>query len=97
MSDMSEMSSLVHGGVQLALTVMVLLLVAISYRMLRGGTPADRLQAIDTATTLLVGIVVLVSVVLGTPMPMDVGIALAALGFVATLAIARYLSEGRVF
>jgi multisubunit Na+/H+ antiporter MnhF subunit len=27
----------------------------------------------------------------------DVGIALAALGFIGTLALARYISEGKVF
>jgi multisubunit Na+/H+ antiporter MnhF subunit len=91
------MTDFISLNVQLALAVMVLLLVATSYRILRRGTPADRLQAIDTATTLLIGIMVVVALVQGTSMLLDVGIMLAALSFVGTLAIARYLSEGRVF
>lgn len=91
------MSEFVNANVQLALAVMVLLLVASTYRLWRGKNPAERLQAIDTATTILIGIIVLLALVQGTSMLVDVGIALAALGFVGTLAIARYLSEGKVF
>jgi multisubunit Na+/H+ antiporter MnhF subunit len=91
------MSEFVNANVQLALAAMVLLLVASTYRIWRGNNPAERLQAVDTATTILIGIIVLLALVQGTSMLVDVGIALAALGFVGTLAIARYLSEGKVF
>jgi multisubunit Na+/H+ antiporter MnhF subunit len=89
--------SLTAVGAQAALAVMVLLLVVGSYRAWRGPSPADRLQAIDTATTLLIGIILVLAVVQDSPMLVDVGIALAALGFIGTLAIARYLAEGKVF
>jgi len=39
----------------------------------------------------------LLTLLQGSAMIIDVGIALAAFSFIATLAIARYLSEGRVF
>jgi multisubunit Na+/H+ antiporter MnhF subunit len=87
----------VNLGIQMALVVLVLLLVIASYRAWRGPSPADRLQAIDAMTTLLIGIIIVLALVQGTAMLLDVGIALAALGFVGTLAVARYLSEGKVF
>jgi multisubunit Na+/H+ antiporter MnhF subunit len=88
---------LVNFGVQAALAVMVLLLVVSSYRVWRGPSGADRLQAVDAVTTLLIGIIIVLALVQGTSMLLDVGIALAALSFVGTLAVARYLAEGKVF
>jgi multisubunit Na+/H+ antiporter MnhF subunit len=80
-----------------ALAALVILLILSSYRVWRGPSPADRLQAIDAANTLLIGIIVILSLVQGTSLLIDVGIALAALGFAGTLAVSRYLAEGRVF
>jgi multicomponent Na+:H+ antiporter subunit F len=87
----------VNTGVQVGLVVMVVLLAIGSYRAWRGPAPADRLQAVDGATTLLIGIIILLTLVQQTAMLVDVGIALAALSFVGTLAVARYLAEGKVF
>jgi multisubunit Na+/H+ antiporter MnhF subunit len=91
------MTAWIGIGVQMALVVLVCLLVICSYRIWRGPGPADRLQAIDAATTFLIGIMIVLAVIQGTSMLIDVGIALAAFSFVGTLAIARYLSEGKVF
>ncbi len=88
---------IVSLGVQVALAALVILLILSSYRVWRGPSPADRLQAIDAANTLLIGIIVILSLVQGTSLLIDVGIALAALGFAGTLAVSRYLAEGRVF
>jgi multisubunit Na+/H+ antiporter MnhF subunit len=88
---------LIDGGLSLALAVMVVLLLACSYRALRGPSAADRVQAIDTMTTLLIGIIILLVLVQGSLLLIDVAIALAAFAFVGTVAIARYLSEGRLF
>jgi multicomponent Na+:H+ antiporter subunit F len=88
---------MVDTAVTLALIVMVVLLGACAYRVFRGPEPADRLQAIDAMTTVLIGVIVLLALVKQSALFIDLGIALAAFGFVATQAIARYISEGRVF
>jgi multicomponent Na+:H+ antiporter subunit F len=62
-----------------------------------GPSAADRLQAIDTITSLLIGIIIVLAILRQEWMFVDVGIALAALGFIGTLALARYISEGKVF
>jgi len=90
-------SSLVQTIVDIALVIMVFLLIPTSYRVVLGPSPADRLQAVDTITTLLIGIIVLLGVEQGVPFLVDAAIALAAFSFIATMAIARYLCEGRVF
>jgi multisubunit Na+/H+ antiporter MnhF subunit len=82
----------VDGGIVLAMVAMVLQLVLCGYRVIRGPSPADRLQA-----AVLIGIIIVLGLVQRSSLLIDVGIALAAFAFVGTVAIARYLSEGRMF
>lgn len=89
--------SIIQIGVTLALMAMVLLLPLCTYLMLRGSQPVDRLQALDALTTVFIGVIVVVVILVDNETVFDLGIALAAFSFVATLAIARYISEGRVF
>ena len=91
------MSTLVQTGVQGALVVLVLLIIPCAYRAWIGPTAPDRLQAIDTITTLLIGIIIVLAVLRNTVMFIDVGIAIAAFAFIGTIALARYISEGRAF
>lgn len=90
----SDMVTLVTNG---GLIVLVALLIPCLYRVVIGPSPADRLQALDTMNVLLIGIIVLLALVKSTPILVDIGLALAAFSFVSTLAIARYLCEGRMF
>jgi multicomponent Na+:H+ antiporter subunit F len=91
------MSDVANFGIQAALAVMIMLVIISTYRIWVGPAPADRLQALDTLTTLLVGVIVLLALIEGSVFVIDVGIALAAFGFVATLAIARYIADGKLF
>ncbi len=91
------MSPLVQIGLQLALTVLVVLVIPCAYRVWVGPTAADRLQAMDTITTLLIGIIVILALLQGIGMFIDVAIGLAAFAFIGTIALARYISEGKVF
>ncbi|MCU0514344.1 MAG: monovalent cation/H+ antiporter complex subunit F [Anaerolineae bacterium] len=91
------MNPLVFTVVQIALGILIVLLLPCAYRAVIGPGPADRLQAVETTTTLLIGIIILLMLLQDSALVIDVGVALAAFGFIATLAIARYLSEGRVF
>jgi len=91
------MSVLTLWSLQAALVVLVALMLPCTYRVAVGPSAADRLQAIDTITSLLIGIIIVLAIVRQEWMFVDVGIALAALGFIGTLALARYISEGKVF
>jgi multisubunit Na+/H+ antiporter MnhF subunit len=91
------MDQIIEYSASTSLVILIGLLVVSSYRVWVGPTPPDRLQAIDLATTLLVGIIIVLGIVMDAALLIDVGIALAAFSFVSTLAIARFISEGRVF
>jgi multicomponent Na+:H+ antiporter subunit F len=90
-------SETIQTILEIVLLVLVFLLIPSAYRVVMGPTQADRLQGIDTITGILIGSIILLSLIQNTPILLDVGIAMAALSFVATLAIARYIAEGRMF
>lgn len=91
------MSEAVTFGIHLALIALVLLLVPCIYRLWAAQSAAERLQVIDTITTLLIGIIVVLAIIRADVMFVDIAIALAAFGFIGTLALARYISEKRTF
>ena len=79
------------------LVILVISLAFPPYRIWTGPSALERLQALDLATTIFVAIIVVLGVVLQNSQIIDIGIALAAFSFVSTLAIARFISEGRFF
>lgn len=82
-------------GVMLAL--LVVSMIGSSVRVFRGETPIDRLQSADLVTTILTAIAALVGVVVDSPLLIDLGIAFAAFSFIGTLAVARFIREGKVY
>jgi multicomponent Na+:H+ antiporter subunit F len=85
--------AILHGS----LIVLVALLLPAAYRASKGPTLADRLLAIDLITTLLTGIIVLLALIDDTEILIDIGIALTALSFIATVSLTRYIAQGKVF
>lgn len=60
-------------------------------RLARGPSLADRILALDTMTTLGIGYIGVIAIRTGIMLYVDVAIALGLVGFVATVALARYL------
>jgi len=84
-------------GLQVGLVALVLMIVPCAYRVWVGPSAPDRLQAMDAITTLLIGIIIVLALLQGVSMFVDVALAIAAFAFIGTLALARYISEGKVF
>lgn len=91
------MNSLIDFIENLALVILIIALIPATYRIWTGPSAMERLQALDLTTNVFVGIIVVLGLVLDNTQMIDIGIALAAFSFVATLAIARYIAEGRFF
>ncbi|MFN8451935.1 MAG: monovalent cation/H+ antiporter complex subunit F [Anaerolineae bacterium] len=91
------MTGVIQLSVQAALVVLVVLILPCAYRVWVGPSAADRLQATDAITTLLIGIIIVLALLRDTAMYIDIAIALAAFAFIGTIALARYISEGKVF
>ena len=60
-------------------------------RLVRGPTLPDRVLALDLVTTLALGVVVLVAILTGFYLYVDIAIALGLVGFLSTVAFARYV------
>lgn len=75
--------------VGLALLTIALLLTFV--RLARGPTVADRILALDTMTTLAVGYITVIAIRTGFMLYLDIAIALALVGFLSTIALARFL------
>jgi multisubunit Na+/H+ antiporter MnhF subunit len=73
-----------------------LLCVTVLY-MVRAHSPTVRILALDTVTIMFIGLLVLYADWRRVPYYLDAALVLALVSFLATLAAARYHSEGRVF
>ena len=60
-------------------------------RLIRGPTLPDRILALDLITTQAIGFIVLVAILTGFHLYIDIAIALGLVGFLATVAFARFI------
>ena len=63
-------------------------------RMVKGPTAADRAIAMDTATTVSVGLLVLLGYIFDRYVYLDVALVYSIISFVGLIALARYLEKG---
>jgi multicomponent Na+:H+ antiporter subunit F len=81
----------------LAFAWMTILLVTSVAAVIRPRSTASRILALDTLTLILVALLVLYSEANRSPYYMDAALVLSLLGFMATLILARYHGERRIF
>lgn len=75
----------------IALIMHALALLLSTVRIIIGPTLADRVLALDLMTVVAMGFVGTAAIRTGLMLYLDIAIALALLGFVATIALARYI------
>ncbi len=81
----------------LAFVWMTVLLVVSVLAVIRLRSTASRILALDTLTLILIALLVLYADANRSPYYMDAALVLSLLGFVATLVLARYYGERRIF
>ena len=64
-------------------------------RIVRGPTLADRILGLDTITILAVGLIGTFAVRTGLHLYVDIAVGVALVGFLSTIAFARYLLSRR--
>lgn len=65
-------------------------------RLVIGPTPGDRILALDTMVINAIGIIVLLGISQGTGIYFEVSLIIAMLGFVSTVAYARFILRGDI-
>jgi len=76
-----------------ALIIHVALLAVCVWRVWRGENAIDRLIGADLIGTLTLAVLVLIALITTNSIYIDVALGLAALGFIGTIALARYMAD----
>ncbi len=83
-------------SLNIAIVAVSLAMLLCAWRLVRGPSMPDRILAIDTLYINAVALVVLLGIRLQTPLLFEAALIMAMLGFVSTVALARYLTRGDV-
>lgn len=75
---------------------LILAMVLILIRLLRGPSVADRVLALDTLYVTAMALVIVLGIVENSPLYFEVALLIAMLGFFGTVVLARYLARGKV-
>jgi multicomponent Na+:H+ antiporter subunit F len=84
-------------AIWIALALLVLSFLFTVYRVMAGPTLADRVVGLDMLVGIAIGFIAVIALKTGFTLYIDVAIALGLVGFLATVAFARFiLSRGTV-
>ncbi|GIK56619.1 MAG: hypothetical protein HND44_03660 [Chloroflexi bacterium] len=81
----------------ISLIIHVVLIGISVWRVWRGDNVIDRLMGTELVTTLFLAVLVLVSLIFRESLYIDVALGLAALSFIGTVALAKYLADEQMF
>lgn len=82
--------------VQIALGVTAVLTLMAAYRVVQGPTVPDRMVGLDTIATNVIAIAVLFALLTGQELFVTVGLVLAIIGFISTIAVSRFVIDGDI-
>lgn len=78
-----------------ALGLLLVAMLIATIRLIRGPTLPDRILALDLLTTLAIGFIAVFAIRSGLMLYLDLAIALGLVGFLSTVALARYVLHHR--
>jgi multicomponent Na+:H+ antiporter subunit F len=91
------MTAVLNWVLYLALLVHIVLIGIVLRGVWRGEHILDRLTGADMLGTLTLAILVLVALIDRSSIYVDVALGLAALGFIGTIALAKYIADEQMF
>jgi len=80
----------------ITIAMVVLATVLNVYRLVKGPDAPDRVLALDTLYINAIALIVLLGITLGTRLYLEAALLIAVMGFVGTVAMAKYLKRGSV-
>jgi len=96
MTMAAESSPLVVTAATLAVVLVAFLSLLCGYRVVKGPTTPDRVVALDAIATNVVAIAVLFALKTDRGLFVTVSLVLAIIGFLSTVAVAKYVTEGDI-
>jgi multisubunit Na+/H+ antiporter MnhF subunit len=91
------MPNILNAVLYVALIVHIGLVAIALWRVWRGENVIDRLIGFDLTGILTLSILVLISLIRQNSIYIDVALGLAALGFISTIALAKYIADEQMF
>lgn len=89
-------AELLNWSADIAIVLLLAALLLVIVRLARGPTLGDRILALDTLALLAVALIGAFTVRTGLGLYLDIAIAVALVGFLSTVALARYvLNRGK--
>jgi multicomponent Na+:H+ antiporter subunit F len=93
---MISVAAIFDSAVTLALGILSLSFLVTIYRIVKGPTLPDRILGLDMLVAIAIGFIAVIGIKTGYTLYVDVAIALGLVGFLATVAFARFvLSRGK--
>ena len=87
---------MIEAAVNFAIACVAVALLLTAWRLLAGPEATDRVLALDTLYVNTVALVLLLGLRFGSDLLFEAALVIAMLGFVATVALARFLARGDV-
>jgi len=91
------MSELLLTLLYITLIIHIILVAVAVWRVWRGENVIDRLIAVDLSSTLFLAVTVIIALIADDSIYIDVALVLAALGFISTVALSKYIATEKVF
>ncbi|WP_371225786.1 K+/H+ antiporter subunit F [Roseovarius sp. 2305UL8-3] len=93
---MSLATDIMYTSVYIAFVALALAQGMSMIRLVIGPTTGDRILALDTMVVNAIGLIVLLGISQGTRIYFEVSLIIAMLGFVSTVAYARFVLRGDI-
>ena len=87
---------MIEQALSFAIGAIAVAMVLTGWRLLRGPEPTDRVLALDTLYINTVGLVILLGLRFASDLLFEAALVIAMLGFIATVALARFVARGDV-
>lgn len=95
MTSLTAEMPILDGAVQIAFVMVMAAVILSMVRLIKGPSLPDRVVALDTMTVLIVAFCGLYTLDSGATAFLDVAVVLALIGFLATVALARFVERKR--
>lgn len=89
-------SPIVLGALHITIAMVMVAVLLNVYRLVKGPDAPDRVLALDTLYINAIALIILLGMTLGTRLYMESALLIAVMGFVGTVAMAKYLKRGSV-
>lgn len=91
------MNQIILVTLYIALVIHILMIAVAVWRTWHGENAADRLIAVELTSTLLLAVLVILALIDRNSIYMDVALGTAAVLFIGTIALTRYIRDERIF